>query len=428
NPDPFQQEIVTTEEDRKEYLIQADYVLPLGEDSRFEAGFRGNYENNNTDYVLEQEDITTGNLFVNDTLTNIFNYKENVTALYTQYGSKFGKFSFLLGLRLENTQLKGDIDSRLTQEELQEAFGYPIQTNFDNNYLGLFPTVNLIYNLRTDEGGEESITLGYNRRINRPRGWYVNPFPSRSSRTNVWQGNPNLQPAFSNGFDLGYIRRWDKLTLTSSVYYNRETGSVERIQENTGFQTSDGIDIIRSIPVNLSTNKRIGAEVGMMYNPAKWLRLNGSFNFFLFETDGEFNDVDYGAKNSSWFTRFSSKVTLPWNIDWQTNMNYRGAQQQVQSDREGIFSMDLAFSKDILNNNGTISLNAQDVFNSRIYKSVTTTDFFERYGEFQWRQRQVNISFIYRFNQQKRRNEGRRGPDNFDDDGGEFQGGGKTKA
>ena len=428
DPEAFQREKVTTEEERKEYLIQADYVLPLGEDSRFEAGFRGNYENETTDYVLEQENLATGNLFVNDTLTNIFNYQENVTAFYSQYGSKFGKFSFLLGLRLENTQLKGKIDSQLTEEELQGAFGYPIQTDFDNNYLGLFPTVNLIYNFRTDESGEESVTLGYNRRINRPRGWYVNPFPSRSSRTTVWQGNPNLQPAFSNAFDLGYIRRWEKLTLTSSIYYNRETGSVERIQEETGFQTSDGIDIIRSIPINLSTNTRIGAEVGMMYNPTKWLRLNGSFNFFQFETDGEFNDVDYSAKNSSWFTRFSSKVTLPGNIDWQTNLNYRAPQQEAQSYREGIFAMDLAFSKDILKNNGTISLNVQDVFNSRRFKSTTTTESFDRYNEFQWRQRQVNVSFMYRFNQQKKRNEARRNQEDYDDEGGEFQGGSKPKA
>ncbi|WP_040756651.1 TonB-dependent receptor domain-containing protein [Winogradskyella psychrotolerans] len=403
NSDVFQIEQEYTYEDQKEYLVQADYVLPLGKDSRFEAGYRGNFKNSNTDYQLEQEDIENGNfgnLVVNDTISNIFDYTENVNALYTQYGSKIGRFSYLFGLRLENTQLKGKIDSRLTEQELVAEFGFPIDTDFNNNYLGLFPTVNFIYNLNTsDNGNEESVTLGYNRRINRPRGWYINPFPSRSSRTNVFQGNPNLDPAYSSTFDLGYLKRWEKFTLTSSIYYQHETDSFERVQENTGQTTTDGIDIIRTIPINLATNKRTGAELGLMYNPEKWLRLNSSFNFFQFETEGDFNGVDYGAKNTSWFARFSSKVTLPLAIDWQTSAFYRGARQDAQSDTEGIFSLDLAFSKEILNKKATVSVNVRDLLNSRKYESVTTTDFYSRYSEFQWRQRQVNVSFIYRFNQ-----------------------------
>ena len=355
-------------------------------------------------------------MILNDTITNIFDYKENVNAIYTQYGTKFGKFSFLLGLRLEHTQLKGDINSRLTEEELQEAYGFPIDTDFDNNYLGLFPTLNLIYNLSgEDTDSEESITFGYNRRINRPRGWFINPFPSRSSRANVFQGNPSLEPAFASAFDIGYLKRWNDITLTTSVYYQHETNSFERVEENTGQQTTDGIDIIRTIPVNLSTNKRTGAEFGLMYSHEKWLRLNTSFNFFQFETEGDFNGVDYSAKNTSWFARFSSKVTLPWKIDWQTNANYRAAQQDAQTDRNGIFSIDLAFSKELFNNNATIALNVRDLFNSRKYDAVTTTEFFRRYTESQWRQRQVNLSFIYRFNQQKKRNGDRGNGDGSDD-------------
>ncbi len=417
NPTPFQREEVYTEEDQKEYLFQADYVLPLGEDARFEAGYRGNFENEITDYRLQQEDLATGNLVTNDTLTNVFDYSENVNALYSQYGTKIGKFSFLLGLRLENTQLKGDIDSRLSDEELVEAYGFPIQTEFDNNYLGLFPTVNLIYELESDGGQEENITLGYNRRINRPRGWYINPFPSRSSRTNVFQGNPNLQPAFASAFDLGYLKRWDKLTLTSSVYYQHETDSFERVEENTGQETTDGIDIIRTIPINLATNKRTGAELGILYNPADWLRLNSSFNFFQFETEGEFNEVDYGAKNTSWFARFSSKVELPGAIDWQTNAFYRGPQENAQTKNKGIFSMDLAFSKEILNETVTLSLNVRDLLNSRKRRSLTTTEFFNRESEFQWRQRQITFSVIYRFNQQKREQRRNGEGEDFDDPG-----------
>lgn len=395
-------------ESQNEYLIQTDYVRPIGEDAQFEAGYRGNFEEEVTDYQLLLENKDTGKL-ESSVLSNVFTYTENVNSLYSQYGNKFGEFSFLLGLRLENTQLKGKIESNLTEAELQQEFSIPIDTDFDNNYLGLFPTVNLIYELAE----QENITLGYNRRINRPRGWYINPFPSRASRTNIFQGNPNLSPAFSNAFDLGYLKRWEKLTLTSSVYYQHETDSFERVEQSSA--AVDGTQVIRVIPINLATNKRIGAEAGILYNPAKWLRVNGSFNFFQFDTEGDYNNVDYSAKNTSWYGRFSSKVSLPAKIDWQTNARYRGASEGAQTKNEGILSIDMALSKELFNENASLNLNVRDLLNSRKRDSFTTTEFFERDSKFQWRQRSITLSFTYMFNQQKRDRERRRGQENGND-------------
>lgn len=413
--DPFYPlERTYTEESQNEFLIQTDYVRPIGEDAQFEAGYRGNFEEEITDYQLLLEDQQTGNLELTP-LSNIFTYTENVNSLYSQYGNKFGDFSFLLGLRLENTQLKGKIESELTEEELQEEFGIPIDTDFDNNYLGLFPTVNLIYEL----GEQENVTLGYNRRINRPRGWFINPFPSRASRTNIFQGNPNLEPAYSDAFDLGYLKRWKKLTLTSSVYFQHETDSFERVEQST--TSDDGTQVIRIIPINLATNQRMGAEAGLLYNPAKWLRLNGSVNFFQFDTEGEYNGVDYSAKNTSWYGRFSSKVTLPAKIDWQTNAFYRGASEGAQTERQGIFMIDMAMSKELFNDKASLTLNVRDLLNSRKRDAYTLTESFERDSEFQWRQRSITLSFTYRFNQQRnergKRERGENGNDEIEGEG-----------
>lgn len=396
----FPRERTFSTETQNEFLVQADYVRPIGEDAQFEAGYRGNFEEEVTDYELLLEDRDTQELETS-ILSNVFTYTENVNSFYSQYGNKFGEFSFLLGLRLENTQLKGKIASDLTEEELQQEFGIPIDTDFDNNYLGLFPTVNLIYEL----GEQENITLGYNRRINRPRGWFINPFPSRASRTNIFQGNPNLEPAFSNAFDLGYLKRWKKLTLTSSVYYQHETDSFERVEQSSS--GDDGNQIIRVIPINLATNERIGAEAGLLYNPAKWLRLNGSVNFFQFDTEGEYNGVDYSAKNTSWFGRFSSKVSLPAQIEWQTNAFYRGASEGAQTRNDGLLSVDMALSKELFNEKATVNLNVRDLLNSRKRESFTVTERFERDSEFQWRQRSITLSFTYRFNQQRNERERR---------------------
>jgi len=412
----FPSEDIITLEDQNEFLAQADYVLPIGENAQFEAGYRGQFKNQITDYTLFTENLETGEFVLDPLLTNVFDYTENIQALYTQYGNKFGKFSFLLGLRLESTQLKGDIDSEFNDGDLSDLFGVDIETTFDKNYLGLFPTVNLIYELNE----RENLTLGYNRRINRPRGWFINPFPSRSSVTNVFQGNPDLDPAFASAFDLGYLKRWDKLTLTSSIYYQYETDAFERVQLRTG-ETINGIDVVRTIPINLATNERVGAEAGIIYSAAKWLRINGSFNFFQFKTEGEFEGIDYGATNNSWFTRLSTKVSLPAKIDWQTNMFYSGPSENSQTRSEGIYSINLALSKDIMDDNASIALNISDLLNSRKRRSFTDGDGFTSQSEFQWRERQITFSFTYRFNQKKNQRERNRrsGGEDFE---GEFEG------
>lgn len=409
NNTTWQREDIIQKQKQTEYLAQADYVLPIGDNAQFEAGYRGSFDESVTDYALFQEMGNSGNFSRNDSLSNIFTYNENVNAFYSQYGNKFGKFSFLLGLRVENTKLKG----KVAAENVVESA--PFNLNFDKNYTGLFPTVNFTFEIKEDE----NITLGYNRRINRPRHWYINPFPSRSSEANVFQGNPDLDPAYASAFDLGYLKRWKKLTLTTSVYYQHETDAFERVQEETGEVTSNGIPVIRTLPINLSTNQRYGFELGLLVNPTKWLNLNGSFNYFFFKTEGKYNSVDYGTENTSYFGRFSSKVKLPAKIDWQTNAFYRGPSNTAQTETDGMLSVDMALSKDIMDDNGTLALNISDLLNTRKRNSYTLTDTFSSESEFQWRQRQVTLSFTYRFNQKKQRSRPER--DSGFDEGG-FEG------
>lgn len=406
--DLIAQDDIVEVNDERDILVQADYVRPMGE-AQFEAGFRGSYENEVTDFrlkTLNEDD----ELALDEDISNIFDYDENVTAAYLQYGDKFGNFSFLAGLRFEHTQLKGKTTPIGDNSNLQEILGDDIDLNFDNNFANFFPTLNLTYEFREDE----NMTLGYNRRINRPRGWFVNPFPSRSSRTSIFQGNPSLQPAFADAVDLGYLRKWEKYTFTGSVYYQRETESFERIQEDTGQTTVDGIPIIRSVPINLSTNERYGAELGLISNPTEWLRVNGSVNYFKFISEGTFNGTDFGAENESFFARLSTKVDLPYKIQWQTNGFFRGPRQNAQTETESILSLNLALSKDLFDDKATVSLNVRDLFNSRVRDRVTITDEFRSVSQFQWRERQITMNFVYRFNQQKeeqRRNQGSGGGD-----------------
>ena len=139
--------------------------------------------------------------------------------------------------------------------------------------------------------------------------------------------------------------------------------------------------------------------------------MNGNFNFFqskingdylyTLENTGEVVNQNFDNTAASWFTRVSSKISLPFKIDWQTNATYNAPQNNAQGRSLGVLSANLAFSKDILKDKATIALNVSDVFNSRKRINETHLESLNSYSEQQWRQRQINLSFTYRFNKIK---------------------------
>ncbi|MDA8596549.1 TonB-dependent receptor [Flavobacteriaceae bacterium] len=396
--DPDTQERNTTENSREEMLLQLDYTSPIGELSQFEAGYRSTFTNNLTDYLVE---IYEDGEWVNDTdFSNVLDFTQNVHAAYLQYGSKYEHFNYLLGLRAEYTHI--DIDLKTTNEQSEK------------NYANLFPTLNLGYEFNDSS----SLIFGYSKRIRRPRSWFLNPFPSRTSETNYFSGNVDLDPTITSSFDLGVLHQWKSNTVNASVYMNHSTDAIEFVFEETG-ETINGVPVTRRYPINLATEDRIGVEVTSRHTLAKWLRLNNSFNFFRFTKDGDYTYTNsdgeeiyqnFDAQDNSWFFRLNAIVKLPAEIDWQTNFSYRSASSTAQSDRDGMYSVNLAFSRDILKKNGTLALNVSDLLNSR-KRQMTTTTYDSTTGlptitnesDMMWRQRQTTLTFTYRFKQKKKR-------------------------
>ncbi len=406
-------ETVQQYEDQTRTLLQGDYVLPIDENTQFELGYRGSFLNQETDYEVAYLD--QGTFRIDNNLSNVLLYKQYINAAYTQYGKKIDKFSYLLGLRMENSNIT--IDQKTTND-------YNLK-----KYTDWFPTINLSYEF--DES--KSITLGYSRRLRRPWSRFLNPFPSRSSITNIFQGNPDLDPSYSNAYDFGYLKRWDKFTLNGSIYFQRSTSVYQFITINTGEtvvisgdRNDPGnpvveVPVIKRTPVNLAEEKRYGAEFNLSYTPSKKVRLNGNFNLFSSELIGEYDGVDFGAKNMRWYTRINSTIRLPGKIDWQLRMRYSGPSENSQTKSSGSFVVSGALNKDFLKDKATISFRASDVFNSGRRISETRTPNFYGYGEFQWRTPTYIFTITYRLNQKKY--ERRRGENqnyNTEEAGSEF--------
>jgi outer membrane receptor protein involved in Fe transport len=383
-------EITKNTQKQSRNLIQADYVYPFGK-SQFEAGFRGNYSSLFSDFNV-QEDLTgNGTFTTNPFVTGILDYQENVTAAYSQFGFKYKKISYLLGFRME--------DSHIVIDQISNGISNT------KRYVNYFPSVFLNYTLK--EG--TNITLSYSKRINRPRDRFINPFSSYSSNINLFFGNPDLDPALSDVYEIGILKKWKQITLNSSVYVNNTTNSFQIVRKERG-DFINGIPVIINTPFNLSTDTKLGFEFTLNYTPYKWWRLNSNFNFFQNKTDGRYTytrttgevvNIDFNNSASSWFTRLTSKINLPYKIDWQTNFTYNGEQRTAQGRSLGIASANIGFSKDILKEKGTIAFNVNDVFNSRKRINDLVLPNVNSYSEMQWHQRQVTLSFTYRFNKLK---------------------------
>lgn len=253
--------------------------------------------------------------------------------------------------------------------------------------------------------------VSYSRRIRRPRFWDLNPFFTFSDNRNTFSGNPNLNPEFTDSYEVNYIKVLDDITLTSGLFYRNTTDVIQRILEFNPDGTTN------RIPQNLATSEDFGLELTFQYSGIKWLRLDGNANFFRQLINGQNFDQNFTAETTTWFGRMTARASF-WNSDLQLRFNYRAPRETVQGRSEGIPSLDLGWSRDILKKQGTFTFSIRDLFNSRRRAGTTVGENFFRESEFQWRARTITLALNYRINQKKKRSRG-------GDRGGDFEGGGE---
>jgi outer membrane receptor protein involved in Fe transport len=374
------QQRALNEEKNKEWRIQIDYVHPFSKEGKFEMGIRSSIRKINNSYVVEEFDDVYWDTLKG--LTNDFDYDENIHAAYASFGNKYGKFSFLAGLRGELSE----VSTKLLQTD---------EVN-DRNYFNLFPSLHLTYDLPQ----QNAIQLSYSRRINRPGYRSLNPFRSFSDSRNLYQGNPDLNPEFTHALEVGHIKYWDKATLSSAIYYRHTDGVVQRIKTIN----DDGNTVSR--PENLATEDAYGLETTFSYSPLEWWKFDGDLNFYRSIVDGTNLGENFKSDNFSWFGRLTSRMSVWKATDIQLRFNYRAPTQTTQGTYKAIYFMDFAISKDIMKNNATITLSASDIFNTRKRRYTTFGDDFYTEGEFQWRTREVKLTLNYRLNQKKKKSGG----------------------
>ncbi len=385
-------------EDEKEWDIRIDYVRPLGDgpignNGKFELGYRSGIRRIDTRYRVEEFNPETDIWDPLANLTNDFDYDEDVHALYSSYGAELGKFSYQLGLRAEYTHVLTLL--RNTNEEN------------DRKYVNLFPSAFVNYEI--DAGN--ALQWNYSRRIRRPRFWDLNPFFNFTNPLSIRSGNPNLNPEFAHSLELSYIKTWSKASLSSSIYYRHTDDVITRVNRIG----EDNVN--RSMPENLATQDEVGAEFALNLNPVQGWDIMLSTNVYRGEINGE--NVGFARQTvfTSWTSRLNTRFDFLKKYEGQIMVNYRGPENTPQGRRFDFLFTDVGISRDLLNKKATVSLRMSNIFNVRYRYEAEGENFF-LYREGQWRAvRQMYLNFTYRINQKKRPQRGGRGGDYGGDDG-----------
>ncbi|WP_159466954.1 TonB-dependent receptor domain-containing protein [Dyadobacter sp. 3J3] len=367
-------------ETEKQFLAQVDYIHPFGKDGKFEAGGRSSTRNMTNDYTVTQQN-DDGSFSPIPGLTNDFLYEERINAAYGIVGNKTKKLSYQVGLRAEWTGVTTTLK----------------QTNDVNKrtYANLFPSVHVSYDLPR----QHALQLSFSRRVRRPQYNDLSPFMTYSDNRNYFSGNPDLNPEFTNAFEVGHIKYVEKGSISSSIYYRHTNGkiiSIRRVEDNGNSYTK---------PENLGTENSYGAEFTGSYALYQWWKLDGSLNFFRAITNGQGQDSEFQSDTYSWFARTTSRFTLWKNTDLQLRANYEAPQQTPQGKRKALATLDLAASRDVFKNNGTLVLSVTDVFNSRKYRSILEGANYYATTSSQGRLRQINLTLNYRLHQAKKKKE-----------------------
>jgi outer membrane receptor protein involved in Fe transport len=371
------------------WLFQSDYIHPI-KNGKIEVGLKHTIQQIDDDYAVEQFNTTLNDWEYVPGFNNLVLYDEGISAGYLMIGKKFENFSAQLGVRAEFTEVVTEL---VTTKEINKK-----------DYLNFFPSAHFSYQLKK----ENSVQLGYSKRIRRPHHYWLLPFFSFTDSRSNSAGNPNINPEYTDSYEIGHLKNWQKSSLLSSVYYRYTTDVMDWLT------VSDAEGITRRMPQNLGVKNSFGLEFSGSHEIIKWWNLRGSFNFFREMRAGSFQGVAYDVDTYAWSTRLNSKWTIKKKINLQASGNYSAPKQSPQGENLARYSIDAGFSFDLLKGNGTLAFNVKDMFNSRKRQSISEGENFVSESSHQWRSRYFRVSFTYRINQKKKRG----GDKNFEGFGG----------
>jgi hypothetical protein len=363
----------------KDHTIQIDYASPINKEVSIEAGAKAILRNNYSNFHVDDRDTLTKQYKTNDTLTNNFNYHQDIYSLYNSYQVKLEKWTGKAGLRLEYTSLNANfISSGVTTAP---------------SYANLIPSVSLQRSFKTS-----SINFGFTQRIQRPGIYQLNPFVDRSNPTFINAGNPALKPELDNTFELTYSN-FTKNSINIGLSYAFSNNAIQNVSSLQTEQVGNKMDTVtyttfenlgthNTLGLNINTNMNFGKQFTLGLNgQVSHVWLSGTFDGSMYHNDGFTGNI-FGNMRY----KFNNGFALAFNAGYFSgNVNLQGKTSDF------IFNQYL-FSKDFFKKKMTIVLVANNPYSKyNTYKStINSTVFYQdTYNQNYYRSFAVRLNFRF---------------------------------
>jgi outer membrane receptor protein involved in Fe transport len=358
-----------TEFQEGKYTFNLDYTKPFSDKWTLETGAQ--YLANNVSNDFEVSNEINGELIIDDGLTNVFEFNQNVLGVYTTGAYEASGWGLKLGLRIENT----DVNTLLVNNNEENT----------QNFTDLFPSLHTSYKIK--EG--ISVQGGYSRRIYRPRLWDLNPFFNIRNNFSIRAGNPNLQAEYTDSYEVGTIFILGQTSLNLNLYHRHTTDKIERVSI---FQ--DNVNTF--IPQNIGINNSTGLEINAKYSPNNKLTFTGDANYNVFSREGTFEDQVFDFSADQWSAKSTVKFKVNKSLDVELTGRHQSREQTVQGILSANTTADFGFRYKILNGKGVFNFSVRDIFASRIRENTIDQDNFFIYSR-SLRGRFITLGFSYGF-------------------------------
>lgn len=371
----------------EESTIQFDYQTPINSNQILEFGAKNIFRKVNSDFSTFQDPEGDGSYveIINSGASNTLNYDQNVVAGYLAYtySAKSG-YSIKAGSRYEHTTINA-----YTKTE----------SDIDIPAYGAFvPSINVSKKFSNGK----TIKAAYNRRIQRPSIRYLNPNKQGNNREVEYSiGNPQLDPEFSNNYELSYSTFIKGTTLNFTGFWRNTNNSIQDIR-NTVWDDEFGKDVIETSYKNIGQEDAIGLNLFANVNIGK-LSLNGGSDIYynILNNNLPLDSINrqYSAKNEGWIVTFRIFGSYDLSKGWTAQFfgMHRGNQIQLQGSRGGFTMYNLGLNKEFNNKKGSIGFAAENFLTNGItIKNELKSPLVNSSGSVTMRNMSFRINFSYR--------------------------------
>ncbi|MCF0042242.1 outer membrane beta-barrel protein [Dyadobacter fanqingshengii] len=356
------------------YTAKADYVHPLKNKARIEAGFKSSIVDN--DNLNKFYNVRGAEETIDNRQSNHFKYHENINAVYLNSQKSWKRLGVQIGLRAENTLVRGN---QLGNDEVRGS-------SFTKNYTGLFPSAYISYKL--DTLGKNTLGLMAVRRITRPNYQLLNPFVFYRDQYSYTSGNPMLNPQYQSRIELKFQH---KQFLNMGLSYNTFSDLI--------FQTTEAVnDIFTTRPKNIAGGFMLLLNTTVSTSPTKWWYLNYTarlskigMNGRVYTENLHFDVNILRLEINNYFT-----ISPSWNAE--LGGYYASRDMNGQTLTKGMYRVNGAVQKKIWKGKGSLRVAFDDIFHSWIYNnrslSLKQSEYFQTSESDTQR---ISFAMTYRF-------------------------------